>query len=259
MSKYFLEEKEDEIFFSQYEDTRDEKYIKYLQEIFPSEKLSKEKIKCLCDYLRFIGRYSIRYEKETLESLFVIMQRFKCLSSKAFDELFRFYIKDLFDTYKLEDTLEKLILSFGYSDQMYEEFLKYVERKADELDLMYKQDAERLEIYTQEYGVRFIDSLKSFILRTHVPADKVLEKMPSADIIKQDEQQLLDLSYFYRIYMGLCEPVSYTYFKTYVKDGCLDRLPETPKYYINQSIEKEATFTKTEFLKSLKQTQVLKK
>ena len=256
--KYFKEKIENEMTLSEYSKSprtgRDKEYAEYIIEEIGDITLPKDKLECFCEYLRFTGRYDNRFEKETLEEIHKIMVRFPMLSKDAVYELSSYYIKDLFSDGEILSTLDKLIKVFGSSDEMFKIFMIYVEEKAKMLDEEYIKESEKLDSLEDEYSENFIKHLKYSMKRKHIKLDRILESLPSSELIKKDEEHLLEIAYRTRIYMGMCNPVSYKYFDKYLEDKTLETMSEEPKYYINLggTREEKATFTKTEFLKGMK-------
>lgn len=113
---------------------------------------------------------------------------------------------------------------------------------------MYDEDA--LKVSTlQDYSKHFCSFIESLILRKHYTFDKVTECIPEASLIKRDEAHLLDIEEKTRIFMGACLPVSYIMVDELLKGESLE---ERPAYYASTGLREEATFTKEEFLQSIK-------
>lgn len=260
--KYFIERKKPLVSVSEYilkpYIDRDREYAEYLKSILGEFTLPIDKMEGFCEYLRFTGRYDNKFEEETIRAIYEIILRFPLLSKDGLFKLSRYYIKDLFEDDEILSRLERFIGWFGYSDEMFELILGAVKEKADKLDKEYEKESEDLDFLKGQYGEGFIRHLKFIMKRKHIRIDKIMAALPDSELIKKDEQHLIDLSYKTRIYMGLCNPVSYKYFDSYIKDPTLQDLPEEPKYYISlgEVKEEDATFTKTEFLEGMKKGKV---
>ena len=76
--------------------------------------------------------------------------------------------------------------------------------------------------------------------------------LPSKELLEKDRQQLIDISTQTRIFMGVCQPISYQMIESLAIGKGLDHYPEQPAYLINGTRKIETTFTKQEFLDSIK-------
>ena len=249
MSKYFTDEKEKVILLSSY--TGDEKNL--LIAALGDQYLPKSIIDTLSSfYHSYGGRYSVRSDDETIRGVVDIYRKFPRLSKKAISEIGFVYIQDLFERYELDIVLTGLLKFFGETDDAFEIFLSVVSKKADELDEEYKRKAEKLDLY-QGYSKAYIDYLKSLVMREHVDVDKIMESIPSKELIQRDEKQLEDLSRRSKIYFGCCYPISYQLTRMHAKGEDISKIPEL-KYYISTTKEEvPATFTKEDYLKEVKQ------
>ena len=76
---------------------------------------------------------------------------------------------------------------------------------------------------------------------------------------KKDEKQLLDFSTRTRIYMSVCYPMSYKLIEAMIKDKELSTYPEDFTYTASPTgVRIPLTFTKTEFIESIKKKQKIK-
>lgn len=191
--------------------------------------------------------------------MYEIIKRFPELSARGVDEIWFVYIKDLFDNYQLIDMLEKYILINGKTDEALEMFIDYVNKKADEYNKTFEVEKEKLESLKEEYGERFINFLQHLIIRQHITYEKIINSIPASKLIKEDQKQLYDLSKSTRIYLGVGYPISYELTEMLITDENLDSCPETFSYVINNVRKVEATFTKQQFLDSIKEKQNVKK
>lgn len=257
--KYFQKEQEEKIYLSTYQqeleqkqvilqDEKDLKVIKYLIELFGDIQLEKSLVKELVlSFSRYGGRYSVKSSSDTLTDLLQIKKEIPTLSTKAIEELGYYYIRDLFEEYDLKSVLHKLIKVFGEEDDTFKMYLIYVDEKGKEYQKQFEEDAKELDTLKDEYGEFYIEYLKSLITRKHLSKDKLLMKIPESELIKKDEQQLLDLSTKYKIFFGACYPLSYTLIE---QDEIID---DEFYYYISTTKESiKTTFTKEDYLESIK-------
>lgn len=266
MSKYFKEEKEESILISTYIERLKEKdytsgrdiyEAEYLIEILGDIDLPSYVISVLCDcFHSFGGRYSVRSDDETIKGIYEIWQEYEFLSSSALDSIAFIYIKDLFDKYSLKEKLGEYISLYGMSDDTFEKYYSHIKECADELQEDYIIDAKKLEddeFIKDSYSDRFIKYLIFDIKFKHYSIDKILECLPSPELVKKDEKQLDEIVRRSHDYFGACYPTSYSMTSDLVKYGKLDFYDEQPSYYV--SISKKSiptTFTKTDFLESTK-------
>ena len=260
MSEYFKKEQKEEKRLSKYLEVAEERQkreLEYLIEVLGDVSLDEDMMKLFHQQFHcFGGRYSVRTKPETIKGVYSFTRRFPELSKSAIDEIWFRYIDDTFQKYDMETVLEKYLEMFGKEDESFELFIGYVEKKADQEQEIKKQEAETLDELKEEYGKRFTDHLKSLVIREHKDIEEIKKYLPSAELIQKDEQHILDLSTKTRIYFGCCEPVSYTMFDILVEEKTLDTFTETPTYYISTGRKEQATFTKTEFLESIKKEKV---
>lgn len=273
MKKYFKEEKVKEKLLSDYlkedfkhfescfvkeEDRR--KRTEYLISILGDVLITEDFYQLfLMQFQRFGGRYDVRTRRETIKDIYEITKKYPLLSKIAIDELWSSYIRDLFEEYQMTTILDKYIAIFGQEDEAFELFLDYVEKKAEQHQQIYIQESMQTLELEDEYSERFLTHVKSLINRQHYKYDEIRKYLPSSDLIKVDEQQIDDIAVKTRIYFGCCQPVSYTMFDILLGEKTLDMYPEEVKYYVSSGKEVQATFTKTDFLESIKKVQREKK
>ena len=271
MSKFFVEEQEEKVLLSKFiemiQDGTYEGHLSYPKDVLVRnvERIKKDitdvelptsviKELYMC-FHSFGGRYDVRTDSETIKGVYSIYSKYPELSGEAVDHIVHIYIKDLFEDYELEDKLGKFIEVFGKTDDAFEAFYDYANKKADELQVKYDEDAKKLEEYKMTYEVDYIEYLQGLIKREHFSFDKIVECMPSAELIKADKEQIRDISERTRIYFGACYPISYSLTRGLVKDSnYLDDCGEF-SYVVNSETRIPATFTKEQFLESIKKTQ----
>jgi len=274
MKKYFTEEQKEEYLLSDYLKMKEKdikstlceeemrlRRTKYLIEILGDVKLDKDLYKKYINcFQSFGGRYSVRTRQDTLKDIYEITRKYNYLTIEAIEEIWFIYIRDLFEEYSIMDILEKYIKVFGKTSEAFELFIQYIEKKSDEQQKRYIEDAKNTDELKEEYSEHFIDHLKGLIVRQHYTYDEIKKYLPSSDLIKKDEEHILEISRKTRIYFGCCNPLSYTMFDSLLAGETLDNYDEVGKYYISFGGHEEVTFTKQEFLDSIKkQTKTLKK
>lgn len=260
--KYFTKEEKEKFLLSDYLKMSDEIFK---EEIFKeSDRLARTKylIETLGDvyldidtYKLFIrqfqsfgGPYSVLIDKDTIKGIYEIYKMYPFLTEEALSSIWFLYIRDLFEEYELPYMLELFIKTYGMKDETFEKYMSYIEKKGREHQKMYDEDALKVSTLTG-YSKHFCYFIESLILRKHYTFDKVHTYLPEASLIKKDEAHLLDLEERTHIYMGACMPVSYIMIEELLKG---EPLEEKPTYYASTGLKEEATFTKEEFLQSIK-------
>lgn len=205
------------------------------------------------------GRYDVRTEVESVKGLYEFYKKFPSISAKAFEEISFRYIKDLFEEYSLDIVFEKLIKMHGKTDETLELFISYTEKKADELQKKRRKEARKLDRYLPIYHVDglvddYIPFLKSLVIRKHISVDRILDSMPSPELVKKDREHLHRLSIVFHCYFG-CVPISYLITEDLAKGEDILKYGERPSYSVS-FLEKpvETTFTTQEFIDSTKKT-----
>ena len=269
MSKYFKESREEafitasdylETLSKTYMHDREEYYTKLMESVMDGSCFTKDEFDMFCGYFSSTLGYDVKTKPKTIIDLHYMVMKYG-LTKEGFEEIASVYTRELFEQYDLDEVLEKLIFAFGRTDDMFEGFMTYAHTKAKELDKVYEMESEKLDYLATEYGESFIKSMKHKIKRAHIKAETIISSLPSAELIKKDEAQLLELAYKTRIYMGLGTPASHMYIEEYLEDETLSKLGE-PRYYITLGGKTEiidATFTKQEFLDSVKAIKLTKK
>lgn len=273
MKKYFKEEsskkmllseylKKNETYFARSIDSEEAriKRTEYLMDILGDVPFDEDIYKLFIDQFQcFGGRYDVRTSKDTIKGIYEITKMYPCLTKSAVDEIWFRYIKDLFCEFELTTVLDKYIKMFGTSDESFELFIDYVEKKAAIHQQKYIDDASSASELEEEYGKTFTDYVKGLITRKHYTYDEIKKYLPSSALIRKDEQHITEISRKTRIFFGCCLPVSYTMFNILLRDKTLDDYTETPTYYISSGFQEQATFTKQEFLESITKQKALKK
>lgn len=198
------------------------------------------------------GEYDVRTKKETFKGIYDISQRFQFLTVQALDEIWFRYISDLFKEYYLEDTLEMFFERFGKEDKTFKMFLCFIDEVAKQHHQKYIDETHKLKTLELEYSEKFISHLKDLILSQHISLEEIKKCLPSSEIIQKDEAQLKGIIESTRIYFGACAPISYQMFESLLTGEGLDYYPEQPQYVICGTSKIDTTFTKQEFLESIK-------
>lgn len=256
MSKYFKEVYKEKKLLSDYLKTADEadaRKLEYLIKILGDVKLEEDMMKMFCGKLSSSGgRYSVMDKPETIKAMYGFTRKFRTLSPRAIDEIWFKYISDLYEEYDYLETLLQYYIEFlGKEDDTFESFIKLVDEVAEAHQKKYEEEALGLKDL-EGYSESFILHLKSLIIRQHYTLDEIKKYLPSAELVTKDEQHLSDIASKTRIFFGCCLPVSYTMFEVLLETKTLDGVTETPTYYISKVEQEKATFTKAEFLESIK-------
>ncbi len=266
MSKYFKEENLQKFKLSEYLEKDESEFkgcifteepriarTKYIMETLGDISLDKPTYELfISQFQSFGGRYDVRTKPDTIKGIFEIQEKYPSLTKTAIDEIWFVYIKDLFDTYSLVDVLQKYIDIHGQTDDALESFIDYVNRKADEFNIQFEDAAKELESYKEEYDEDLVKHLQYIIKSQHIDIEDVKKSLPSSELIKKDREQLNEIARSTRIFMGMCNPISYQMIECLATGEGIDCYPEKLHYIINSSREIEATFTKQEFLDSIK-------
>lgn len=221
--------------------------------------LSSEMLKTLSETLDSTTcRYgTVCLLEKNIVALYDIMTFFPMLSSEAILCIGREYIDDLFEKYDLLKKLREILKEEGFKDSAFEHFMEYVKEKAIELEKHYEWEAAKIEVPFGHYSYKFVKHYQDFIKKHHISYRKFIESMPERELFVEDELQLHKISLSYRDCWGICEPISYEMFDSYLDgDQELANFEEQPFYSITHMREKiPTTFTKTSFLESIKSRQ----
>lgn len=266
MSKYFKEEETEKRKLSDYlkmdessfkHHLCEEKYrgprTRYIMDAIGDVELDAETYKLFISQFQcFGGRYDVRTKKETYQGIYEFLQKYPKLTAAALDEIWFVYIKDQFEEYAHTEMLSKYIELHGETETALEAFLDYVDRKAKEYDAKFLSEAEELEDLKSEYGEDLIKHLQYIIKSQHIKAEEVIKALPGKDLIDKDKAQLSEISRQTGIFMSVCHPISYQMIESIAIGEGLDRYPDRPSYLINGTRKIDTTFTKEEFLGSVK-------
>ena len=209
------------------------------------------------------GRYDVRHEKESSLGLYEFYKKFPTITPDAFDDVAFLYIKDLYDKYDLIKYFEDMIAEYGETDEAFDHFIHYVQRSADLLQIQYDHDALKMNKYYKLYGEKegysfdgFISNLYFDISRKHLPVDKVIEGLPSFELMIKDKSHWHKLYWsgsLYRMLAQLVPPISYSMVETYAKgEDLFEVYGETPMYKFANGKLVRATFTTQEYLDDIK-------
>lgn len=259
MNKYFIEKihktKKLSSYLSGDETLYKKSIINYIISIVGDVELPEEYLNIICkQFNRIAGRYSVMTESETIKGMLCFIKKYPFLSTTAIEILWPKYIYDLFENYSLPDKFNIFLIENGKNDECFNKFVNYIDKKAEELQETYKKDTENLLEINSKYSQRFISYLKSLILNKHIRYENIEKALPRPELIEKDEKTLLELSEKYRIYFGVCYPISYQMVYSLAKNNSLDDFDEVPKYYINlggDAICYEAPFKKEEYMESV--------
>lgn len=236
----------------------DEKYreprTRYIMDIIGDAELDEETYKLfLSQFQSCGGRYDVRLKRETIKGIYDISKKYPFLTADALDEIWFVYIQDQFEEYMLDEVLGKYIEIYGKKTETLFKYLDYVDKTAKQFDRQFIKEASKLDKYYTVYDMDLIKRLQYIIKSQHIKADKIISSLPSSELIRRDKAQLTEICIKTRIYMGACEPISYQMIESLATKGELDYYPEQPQYVICGTTKIDATFTKQEFLDSIKE------
>ena len=266
MRKYFKEEETKKIKLSKYLKFKendfkynvcDEEYrasrTKYVIGIIGDVELDEDTYRLYMTQFQWLGgRYEVRTERETIKGIYELSQKYPFLSVDALDEIWGIYIQDQFEEYSLAEVLGKYFQRYGMTDEAFCKYIDYVDSTAKEFDKKFVTEASKLEMYRECYDSDLIKYLQRIIKFQHITADKIISSLPSSELIEKDKQQLRQIIEETRIYFGACDPISYQMIESLATDKSLEYYPEQPQYVICGTHRIDTTFTKQEFLESIK-------
>lgn len=259
--KYFKEKKEDKILLSKY--GKDERDVKHLIQILGDIYMEPSMISEFCYEFHCYGsRYDVSCTRETIQDMYELTLKFPELSKEGIHHIWYIYIRDLFEERELLKTLKQYIDEYGKKDETFTSFIDYVKKEADIFQEQFIEDAKRVDELKDDYSEGFCCHLKSLITRCHYRYDDLIKYLPKAEIIKKDEEHIGEISRKTRIYFGCCLPISYSLFDVLVSKGSIDDIREEAlEYSASTGLKEKTTFTKQEFLDSIRKekTKQLKK
>ena len=273
MGKYFQEEKVKKLKLSEYlkltesefkyflcDEKNREPRTKYIMNIVGDIELDEETYKIFLKQFQSCGgRYDVRTNEVTIKGIYEISKKYPFLTAEALDEIWFIYIQDLFEEYQLSDALEYFIELHGKKDQTLISYINYIEEKVNEFDQKFYEEATKLNIYSKEYDQELIKHLQYVIKTQHIYSQQIIKSLPTPELIKRDKKQLNEIINKTRIYFGACHPISYQMIESLALGKGLTNYPEQPKYVINKTEIIPTTFTKKEFLDSIKEREELEK
>lgn len=272
MRKYFIDEETKKYKLSEYLEFDQSKFehnlgdeelrkirTEYIMSVIGDAKLDKEVYELFIkQFYRYGGRYNVRTRSETIKGMYDILQMYPFLAKDTLDIIWDEYISDLFEEYALDAILGEYIKLYGKTEKGLEEYLKYVDEVADEYKKKFDEESLKLELYLKDhdYCEDLISYLKNLIDSKHISIDKIISSLPSSELINKDREELIDISKKTRIYFAVSYPISYKMIECLATDQGLEFYPEELGYIINNDAIVKATFTKQEFLDSIKKEKV---
>lgn len=229
-----------------------EKRTKYIMDSIGDVELDMETYAVFIAQFQRFGRYDVNVKRDTYKKMYKISQMYPFLSADSLECIWGYYIKDLFEEYELDEMLGQYFESYSQTEEAFYAYIDFVDEKATEIDKKFEEESKGLEEYQEEYGEDLIRTLKGIMRRYHVHIEQIKSSLPSHDLIEKDKKHLIEISSQTRIYFGCCEPISYQMIESLATGRSLDYYPEQPAYLINRTRKIETTFTKQEFLDSIK-------
>lgn len=267
MEKYFKEEKTKQFKLSEYLKmsdsdfqyySRSERYresrIKYIISIIGDVELDVDTYELFMEkFDSFGGKYDVQVKRETIQGIYEILQKYPFLTAESLGKIWRVYIHDQFEAYDLKDELGRYFECYGKTEEALEKYLKYVDEIAKEFDKQFYKDAAKLSEYCEDYDQDLIKYLQTIIKEQHISLECILSSLPCKELIDKDQKQLKEIIRQTRIFFGACRPISYQMIESLVTGEGLDCYPEQPQYCICGTKVIDTTFTKQEFLDSIKE------
>lgn len=237
--------------------------VKYLYQTLEDVQIPEERIETL---EKTLDSSECRYgttclKKETIKDMYEICMMFPELTEEAILEISKIYIKDLFEGYSLIETLSMLIRKEGKEDVVFEKFIETATELADKEDKKYKEEANKLAFFYGEYSYNFITHFQKYMQEHHISLKEVGDSIPSVELISKDELQLKEIITNSKDCWMICAPLSFQMFEDYLDgDHKLSFFEEQPSYYLSAISRKiPTTFTKEQFLESIKQREKTRK
>ena len=103
----------------------------------------------------------------------------------------------------------------------------------------------------------YFSAFEKFIKEHHISWERFCECLPSPEIILKDKMELKEVGKRAKDCWGVCTPITFQMLEDYLDgDEELAHYDEQPSYYISTYGGKtDTTFTKTDFLKSIRKEQ----
>lgn len=276
--KYIREEKEEKILLSTYlkelesfikgkhilQDEYDVEYLKYLITLFGNIELEGSLVReFIRSFGRCGGRYSVMSDDDTFKGLLALKKRYPYLSTEAIKDISYLYIKDLYDLYALDEVIDEYVSVYGKTDEAIEKYISYVDEFEEKVQEKYIEDSKLLkeEVLSLGYTESFSKFLATLVSRKHYDYQDILKCLPDSELVKKDEEHLLEIATRYRITYGAGYPMSYVLTKKMVKDSELKDYSEELSYSVRVGDLREkipTTFTKSEFIESTKKKEIVK-
>lgn len=198
----------------------------------------------LVEYYTSEHKYDVNYDEELLQIVGFI-NRFPMLSNKALQTLLYRYTEDIFESFEILNWLEDQIQRMGKLDLVFSYFIKELDKLENAYDNMYKEQAYRLDKYTQ-YSKAYIDYIKNRMIKTHTDVECYIDALPDPEVIEDDERLFMYIKE--NITTSIKTPLSYVVTDLYARgmqDTIDDIRYEKEDGYINALFTKEAFEKKT--------------
>ena len=231
----------------------------YIMEILGDVSLEKDIYNLfIIMFQRICTKYDVLTKRDTIKAIYEIVKKHPYLTPKAIDEIWTEYIKDLFEQCQLSELLELYIEQYGKSDKVFTTYLDTLRRISKEHQEKYEEEAMMLDELKDTYSEHYIAYLKRLITKEHYRYDDITSILPEPSLVEKDEQHLLNLSKRTRIFLNCCNPLSYKMMHLMLDDEELTKTVAQPIYIINSNKTEDATFTKQEYIESVKKEKIKK-
>jgi len=225
----------------------------YIMEILGDISLDKDTYQLfISQFQKYSGQYDNLTKPETFKGIYEIIQKHPYLKPEAIKKIWMQYIKDLFDEHLLTDILEIYIEKLGKTDETIESYLYLVKKTGQEHQKKYDEESLMLNELRGQYSSKYIGHLKRLVTKQHYHYDDIISILPEPDLVQKDEQHIQELSKRTRIIINCCSPLSYKMIDLMLEDEELSKCIEQPVYNINFNTNENATFSKEEYIESVK-------
>ena len=261
MSQYFVDEEEVIVLKDYFEicSPDEERMVGKLLTYLGDVTISKSLLEIFVNRRYMFGSMHIYEEEgEIIAGIYKFCCKFPKISCEGARFIASHYKKDIFEVFKVDEVLEKIIKGFGISDEAFELFVLYVSESDRIVSHKYYLQAMLLDIYEDDYFVEkyefyanYIKFLKSRIVDEHIDPREVIKYMPCPDLIKKDIEYYAYLNSHHSTRIASA-PLSFLMTVSLAKKSDMGIYGEQPVYYsVGYMDNFDAPFTTKEFMESI--------
>ena len=213
----------------------------------------KELFKKLINYLDSNEEWSHMYDKELFPDLYAFIVQFPFLSEQGLEAIIRTYIKSIHTSMGALGLLDEQFTIYGKTDEAFKSFIEIMSEKRNEYLKQHEYEMAKYGKIVKGYPDMFREPLKMILEEYKLLPSRTSILLPESELVVKDCEHISELCRYYRISFGINTDVaSLMYLKqTLLGDEQLKRVPITG-YIINSAIRAPLTFTREEYLKSVK-------